>query len=71
MTMRITKGKVVDGQVIVEGDPLNEGSTVTILVSDETTFRLNAEDEAALLQAIAEANQNDLVSGEDVIKKIS
>jgi hypothetical protein len=69
--MRISKGKVLDGQVIVEGDPLNEGSTVTILVSDETTFRLNAEDEAALLQAIAEANQNDLVSGEDVIKKIS
>ena len=69
--MRITKGKVLDGQVIVEGDPLNEGSTVTILVSDETTFRLNAEDEAALLQAIGEANQNDLVSGDDVIKKIS
>ena len=69
--MRISKGKVLDAQVIVEGDPLNEGSTVTILVSDETTFRLNAEDEAALLQAIGEANQNDLVSGEDVIKKIS
>jgi hypothetical protein len=69
--MRITQGKVVDGQVIVEGDPLNEGSTVTILVSDETTFKLNAEDEAALLQAIAEADQNDLNSGEDVIKKIS
>ena len=69
--MRISKGKVLDGQVIVEGDPLNEGSTVTILVSDETTFRLNAEDEAALLQAIAGADQNDLISGEDVIKKIS
>ena len=39
--MRITQGKVVDGQVIVEGDPLNEGSTVTILVSDETTFTLH------------------------------
>ena len=69
--MRISKGKVVDGQVIVEGDPLNEGSTVTILVSDETTFTLNAEDKAALLQAIAEADQNDLNSVEDVIKKIS
>ena len=69
--MRISKGKVLDGQVIVEGDPLNEGSTVTILVSDETTFRLNAEDEAALLQAIAGADQNDLITGEDVIKKIS
>ena len=41
--MRITKGKVVDGQVIVEGDPLNEGSTVTILVSDETTYTLHSE----------------------------
>jgi hypothetical protein len=69
--MRITNGKVVDGQVIVEGDPLNEGSTVTILVSDETTFRLNAEDEVALLQVIAGADQNNLISGEDVIKKIS
>ena len=69
--MRITQGKVVDGQVIVEGDSLNESSTVTILVSDETTFTLNSEDEFALLQAIAEADQNDLNSGEDVIKKIS
>jgi len=41
------------------------------LVSDETTFTLNSEDEFALLQAIAEADQNDLNSGEDVIKKIS
>ena len=69
--MRITQGKVVDGQVIVEGDPLNEGSTVTILVSDETTFTLHSEYEATLLQAIAEADQNDLDSGEDVTKKIS
>ena len=69
--MRIAKGKVVDGQVIVEGAPLNEGSTVTILVSDETTFTLHSEYEVALLQAIAEADQNDLNSGEDVIKRIS
>ena len=69
--MRITKRKVVDGQVIVEGDPLNEGSTVTILVSDETTFTLNSGDEAALLQSVEEADRNDLVIGEDVIKIIS
>ena len=69
--MRITQGKVVNGRVIVEGDPLNEGSTVTILVSDETTFTLHSEDEVALLQAIAEEDLNDLNSGEDVIKKIS
>ncbi len=69
--MRITKGKVVDGQVIVEGESLDEGSTVTVLISDERTFTLNDEDEAALLQAIAEADRNDLVNGDDVIQNVS
>ncbi|MCH7842039.1 MAG: hypothetical protein IH963_06485 [Chloroflexi bacterium] len=69
--MRITKGKVVGGHVIVEGDPLDEGSTVTVLISDERTFTLSAEDEAALLQAISEADRDDLVDGDDVIKNIS
>ncbi len=69
--MRISKGKVVGGQVVVEGDPLDEGSTVTVLVSDEHTFTLNSEDEAALIQAIAEADRDDLVHGDDVIKNIS
>lgn len=57
--------------MIVEGDPLNEGSTVTVLVSDEDTFTLNPAEEAALLQAIAEADRNDLVDRDDLIKKIS
>ena len=69
--MRITKGKVVGGHVIVEGDPLDEGSTVTVLISNERTFTLSAEDEAALLQAISEADRDDLINGDDVIKNIS
>ena len=69
--MRITKGKVVGGQVVVEGVPLDEDSTVTVLVSDEKTFTLNPEDETALLQAIAEADRGDLIDGDDVINKIS
>ena len=69
--MRITKGKVVGGQVVVEGDPLDKGSTATVLVSDEKTFTLNPEDETALLQAIAEADRGDLIDGDDVINKIS
>ena len=69
--MRITKGKVVDGQVVVEGDPLDEGSTVTVLISDERTITLDDGDEAALLQSIADANQGDLVDGDDIINNIS
>ena len=69
--MRITKGKVVGGHVIVEGETLDEGSTVTVLISDEHTFTLSDEDEAELLKAIAEADRGDLADGDDVIQKIS
>ena len=69
--MRISKGKVVDGLVVVDGDPLDEGSTVTVLVADERNFTLDTEDEAALVQAITEADQDDLVDGDDVIKNLS
>jgi len=54
--MGITRGRVVGGQIIVEGEPLKEGSTVTILFPEERTFELNEADEAALLAAIAEAD---------------
>lgn len=57
--------------MIVERDPLDEGSTVTVLVSDEHTFTLDVEEEAALLQAITEADQGYLVDGNDVIQNIS
>ena len=69
--MRITKGKVVGGHVIVEGEPLDEGSTVTVLISDERTFTLEEGEEAALLQAIAEADRDDLVDVDDLIQNIS
>ena len=55
--MRITTGKVVEGRIVVEGESLSEGATVTILVPDERTFTLTAEDETALLEAIAEADR--------------
>ena len=49
--MRITKGTVVNGHIVVEGETLKEGSVVTVLVEDERTFTLNPEEEAALLRS--------------------
>jgi len=68
--MRITTGKVVGGQIVVEGEPLSEGSTVTILIPDAGTFALSEEDEAALLEAIAEADRGELLDAEDVLKRL-
>ena len=70
LNMRITKGKVIDGQIVVEGESLTEGSVVTVLVSDERTFTLSQEEETALLEAIAEADRGDLLDAEDVLKRL-
>ncbi len=69
--MRITTGKVVGGRVVVEGDTLSEGVSVTILVPDNATFDLSEEDEAVLLDAISQADRGELVEAEDVLKDLS
>ena len=68
--MRITRGKVVGGQIVVEGDPLSEGASVTILMADERTFRLSDDEEKLLLESIEEANRGELVDAEDVLKDL-
>jgi hypothetical protein len=70
--MRVAKGKVVAGKVVVEGAPLEEGATVTVLApEDAETFELGPAEEAELLAAIADAERGDLVEGSDVIAKLS
>jgi hypothetical protein len=68
--MRITKGKVINGHIEVEDEILDEGSSVTVLVSDESTFTLTDQEEAALLDSIAEANRGDLLDANDVLRRL-
>ncbi len=68
--MRITTGRVVDGRVVVEGEALSEGASVTLLVPDEATFVLSEEDEATLLDAISEADRGELLDADDVLKDL-
>jgi hypothetical protein len=50
-------GKVVKGRVVLEGDPLPEGASVTVIVGDgEQAFELSPEEEEQLLESIAEAD---------------
>ena len=68
--MRITKGKVVNGSIVVEGEPLDEGAVVTVLVSDERVFTLSPDEEAILLESIAEADRGALIDAEDLLKRL-
>jgi len=69
--MRVATGRVVEGKVILEGEPLEDGITVTILAPDsDEAVQLGPEEEADLLEAIAEADAGDFVSGEQVLRDL-
>jgi len=69
--MRIATGKVVDGKVVIDGAPLEEGASVTVLSRDEESgFTLSPEEEAELLLSIAEADRGETVSAEEVLERL-
>jgi len=67
--VRVTSGKVVSGQIVVEGEPLPDGSLVTVLARDvDESFELDAAAEADLLLSLAEADRGELIPAEDVLR---
>ncbi len=69
--MRIASGKVIAGRVVVEGEPLAEGATVTVLApDDDQAFDLSPEEESLLLQSIREAEQGRVVDAATVLRDL-
>jgi hypothetical protein len=69
--MRISTGKVVSGKVELEGDPLPEGSVVTVLAPDgEEFFDLTTEEEALLLTSIRQAEAGHVRSAAKVLAEL-
>jgi hypothetical protein len=63
--MKVATGRVVGGKIVVEGEPLAEGSVVTVVArEDDETFEVTPEEERALLEAIAQADRGEVISWE-------
>jgi hypothetical protein len=63
--MRVATGRVVEGKVVVEGEPWTEGTVVTVVGrDDEDTFEVSADQERALLEAVAQADRGEVISWE-------
>ena len=66
--MKVASGKVVGGKVVLDEAVFVEGATVTVLArEDDESFEVTPEMEAALLEAIGEAERGETVSGEEVL----
>jgi hypothetical protein len=71
--MRMSTGTVVAGRVVLdpEGEPLENGITVTVLAPGPSEIvKLRPEEEASLREALAEAEAGDFVDGEEVLREL-
>lgn len=64
--MHVTTGTVVNGKIVVEGDPLPEGSTVGVFVADGAEpYELSGEEAAELDRAVEEVRTGRFVDGDE------
>lgn len=69
--MKVATGKVVGGKVVLEGEPLAEGSVVTVVAREaDETFDVSPEEEKALLAAMAQADRGEVVSWEELREQL-
>jgi len=62
LIMRVATGRVIDGKVVVEGEPLVEGSTVTVFLPEpDEEIELTPVEESRLAQAVREADEGDFI----------
>ena len=69
--MRIASGKVIAGRIEVEGEPLPDGTVVTLLARDaDEPFDVDAALKAELLESLAEADRGELIPAADVLRNL-
>ena len=69
--MKVATGKVIGGKVVLDGEPLVEGSVVTVVAREgDETFDVSPEDEQALLAAMAQAKRGEVVSWEELRRRL-
>ena len=69
--MVITSGRVVAGKIIVDGEPLPDGTVVTVLSREgDETFTLDPAAESELLESMAEGDRGETVPADDVLRAL-
>jgi len=68
--MRIASGKVVQGQIVYEGE-LPEGADVTLVAYEpEETFEVTPELKEVLLESIAQCDRGETISADDLFAEM-
>lgn len=69
--MRVARGKVVGNTVVLEGEPLPEGSNVTVWTEDVEGFELDEQSQHELMEADAAIERGEGISAEELFKRLA
>ena len=69
--MQLTTGTVIDGKIVIEGDPFPDGTVVAILGPEvDESFEVPAEMEAELTASIAQADRGETISIHELLGRL-
>lgn len=69
--MRVATGTVISGQVVLDDEPLVDGTAVIVISKErEVSVRLSPEELDELEAGIAEADRGDTISGDELFSRI-
>jgi hypothetical protein len=73
MSMQVFTARVQGGTIVLdEGIELTDGTRVTVIAGEtDAPFELSAADEAELAESIAEANRGDVISADELLRRLS
>ncbi len=65
-------GKVVDGKVVIDGEPLPDGQAVGVfVVEDEAPYELSPQEAAKINKSIDDIAQGHFVDGDELLDELS
>jgi hypothetical protein len=67
--VRVITGRVVDGKIELATE-LGEGTPVAVIAADERGFRLSAEDEQELAEAVSAIRRGQFVDGRELLAEL-
>jgi hypothetical protein len=69
--MRIATGKVIEGRIQIEGEPLEEGATVTVLVPEGSErFELTPDEAAELDESLREVARGEFLDSASLLREL-
>ncbi len=69
--MKVTRGKVVQGKILVEGVPLPEGREVAVCFEEEEPSQLTPEARAGLGAAVAQFDRGEGIDKEELFSRLA